>query len=309
MTRLAPWPLPDEQGVDLFGDVVWQMSLGERAALVGILRTLRPALAIEIGSMEGGSLVAAAAYADEVHSFDLDEPTLGDARATNVHLHTGDSHRLLAPALAAFTAEGRNVDYALVDGDHSSEGVRRDIEDLLASPAVSKTVIVLHDVANGLVRAGCDAVPYDAYPKVCRVELDLVPGSLGRDDFPGELWGGLGLIIVDESRSADDRPPVVSTSRHHGHDVLAIAQQALLGGATPLGVGDTATGTNSLIDAHRETTDALRRELADRDEQISGLQSQVQHHRGLWQDLMRSPSWRVTAPLRAAKRGLGRRPR
>jgi len=81
-----------------------------------------------------------------------------------VHLHTGDSHVLLPELLARFTAEGRNVDFALVDGDHSSEGVRRDVEALLCSPAVRSTFIIAHNTGNEIVRAGLDAVRYDAWP-------------------------------------------------------------------------------------------------------------------------------------------------
>ena len=51
----------------------------------------------------------------------------------NVTLHTGDSHELLPPFLAELAEQGRNVDFVIVDGDHSSEGVRRDLEDLLNS--------------------------------------------------------------------------------------------------------------------------------------------------------------------------------
>ena len=47
------------------------MSFGERAALEGVLAQLRPRLALEIGSAEGGSLARIAAYACEVHSVDV----------------------------------------------------------------------------------------------------------------------------------------------------------------------------------------------------------------------------------------------
>lgn len=306
MTAGPPWPAPCENGVDLFGDPVWQMSLGERSALLGVLGALRPRLAVEIGSMEGGSLAAAAAHSDEVHSFDLEPPTLDRARRANVHLHTGDSHQLLPEVLAELTAAGRNVDYALVDGDHSTAGVRRDIEDLLHSPAVSRTVILLHDIANGLVRAGCDAVDYEAHPKVRHVDLDFVPGALGRDGFPGELWGGLGLIVVDAAAPAYGRAPVVSTKHHHGGELLAIARDALLSGTTPPEPSGAPVTSRWIADL-RARTEAAQREVADRDARIAELEAHVAHHRGLWESLMRSPSWRVTAPLRAAKSRLGGR--
>jgi len=212
--------------IELFEDPIWQMSFGERAAVEGVLGTLKPALAIEIGSAEGACLRRIAAHAAEVHSFDLVAPSIDDL-PSHVQLHAGDSHVLLPEVLARFAQEGRNVDFAMVDGDHSAEGVRRDVEDLLKSPAIAETVILAHDVGNELVREGLDAVPYGAYPKVDHVDLDFVPGYMGRDRFTGELWGGLGLIVVNAARSAYGSEPVVQTIRHHGGEVLAIARDVL----------------------------------------------------------------------------------
>ena len=73
----------------------WQMTIGERAGLEGVLAQLRPRLAIEIGTAEGGSLTRVAAYSDEVHSFDLVDPRLPVAELDHVHLHIGDGHLLL----------------------------------------------------------------------------------------------------------------------------------------------------------------------------------------------------------------------
>ncbi len=47
------------------------MRYGERFALEGILESLKPRLAIEIGTAQGGSLRRIAAHAEEVHSFDI----------------------------------------------------------------------------------------------------------------------------------------------------------------------------------------------------------------------------------------------
>jgi hypothetical protein len=105
---------------EIFDDPVWQMSLGERAALEGVLSQLQPELAIEIGSMEGACLRRIAAHAREAHSFDLNPPSL--PQPDNVTLHTGDSHALLPPFLADLAERGRNVDFVAVDGDHSAEG-------------------------------------------------------------------------------------------------------------------------------------------------------------------------------------------
>lgn len=175
------------------------MSFGERAALEGVLAIVRPALAIEIGTAEGGSLRRVAANSDVVHSFDLVPPPEDLEKLDNVSFHIGDSHDLLPRFVSELEERGENADFVLVDGDHSAEGVKRDLEDLLASSAIRRTAIVIHDTANGIVRRGVDAVSYESYPAVSYVELDFVAGYMFREPtLRHELWGGLGLVVVDD---------------------------------------------------------------------------------------------------------------
>lgn len=188
----------DLQAPPSFTRTPWQMTYGERFAFEGVLSQLKPQLAIEIGTAEGGSLSRIAEHSAEVHSFDLVAPKLvvGD----NVTLHGGDSHIELPKFLAQLAAEGRSVDFVLVDGDHSADGVRRDMIDLLESDAIKETVILIHDTINEEVRGGIEAVDYLAYPKVAHVDFDAVPGTMSVvDGYRGAIWGGLGLVVVSES--------------------------------------------------------------------------------------------------------------
>jgi hypothetical protein len=285
--------------MQLFEDQVWQMSYGERAAMEGLLGSLQPRLAIEIGTAEGASLRRIAAHSAEVHSFDLVMPSL--ELPDHVQLHTGDSHALLPQLLEQLAGEGRNVDFVLVDGDHSSEGVRADVMALLASPAIADTVIVMHDIANERVRAGLDAVPYDAFPKVAHVDLDFVAGYMGRDLFTGELWGGLGLVVVAAGQPAYGSGAAVQTVRHHGGEVLAIARDVLAGRPPEESPGGHDPRARQLSDAYRQI-DTLQQRAAELEAQASDLAAQAEHHRALVRELMSSASWRVTAPLRVAKR-------
>ena len=98
------------------------MAPGERAALTGLLASMRPRLAIEIGTGQGGSLRCISAYSGHTHAFDARPPDPGLDELTNVTFHTGNSHLLLPEALAQFAQRGESVDFALVDGDHSAGG-------------------------------------------------------------------------------------------------------------------------------------------------------------------------------------------
>jgi hypothetical protein len=180
---------------EILGDAQWQMTPSERAALMGLLAELAPGTAIEVGTGGGGSLRAIAAKAKHVHAFDVVAPAAELAALPNVTFHTGDSHVLLPRVLDRLARENASVEFVLVDGDHTSAGVRRDVEDVLASPAVARGLILLHDTANDEVRRGIESVDYATYPKVTWVDLDWLPGYVERES--GKAWSGMGLIAVD----------------------------------------------------------------------------------------------------------------
>jgi hypothetical protein len=287
--------------LEIFDDSAWQMAWGERAAFEGLLAQRKPALAIEIGTPDAAALTQIARHAVEVHSFDLVRPQVAVDDFPNVTFHTGDSHVLLPEALAGFAADGRNVDFALVDGDHSPSGVRGDVEDLLDSPAVSNTLILIHDSSNERVREGLDAIRFAAWPKVAFVELDFLAGYMVREErLRHELWGGFAIVLVDAVRRryhagsvTDDRcyPAAellasareMVLAREHGRDVSAELEL--------LAAGDTPTRLISELQA----------ELAEATAEIERLSSVSRHHEALWNALMDSWSWRITEPVRSAK--------
>jgi hypothetical protein len=297
---------------EIFEDSVWQMSLGERAAVEGVLAQLKPDLAIEIGSMEGACLRRIAAHSRETHSFDLQPPSL--AIPDNVRLHTGNSHELLPVFLAELADSDRNVDFVLVDGDHSSEGIRRDLEDLLDSRAVAHTAILIHDTANERVRRGIDSVRFAAWPKVAHVELDFVPGQLFSEPaLRNELWCGLGLVLVDSSRLAYLNGSVYQQRYYPAAALLAQARDVVLArervppGAQPSDQDLQAARDHiALLESElggtthwREQLEALEAEVVTLRHRIAGAERALQNIKG-------SASWRMTEPLRDAKRRLRR---
>lgn len=310
---MAPVP------VQIFEGRAWQMPLGERAAVEGVLTQLRPVLAIEIGTAEGACLQRIAAYAEEVHSFDLTAPAI--EVPDNVTLHTGDSHALLPAFLAELAEQDRNVDFVMVDGDHSPEGVRQDIEDLLDSPALAKTVILIHDTANPRVRQGIDAVRYTAWPKVSHVELDWVPGQLfALPALRNELWCGIGLVLVDAARPAytsalafsdEDGARSVYQQRYHpaGHLLSEIREIRVARDHAPPGTMDVHHEVGELrkrvAELGAELGSALGREAALAGE-LTTTRHQLEGAARALENIKGSISWRATAPLRDAVRALRR---
>jgi hypothetical protein len=273
--------------LEIFSDSGWRMTLGERAVLEGVLSQRKPQLAVEIGTAERGSLRRIAVHAGEVHFFDLITPQAPVDEMPNVTLHTGDSRQLMPEMLNRFAEEGRNVDFVFVDGRQSADGVRGNLDDLLSSPAVADTVILIHDTANEQVRSGLDAVHYAAYPKVAHVNLDFVPGYMSRDpDHLHELAGGLGIVMVNAARTAYFPTVPVVEDRYYeaGHlypqirDLVVARERA------------------------EPTSMAEDREQHELAEQLAAVRLERDHYQHLSEALMSSSSWKITAPLRAAGR-------
>jgi methyltransferase family protein len=265
MTRLLDLPS--------FSVTDWQMSFGERAAIEGVVAQLQPKLAIEIGTAEGGSLKRIAAHSRRTISFDLVEPHAEIQALDNVELRTGDSHELLPRELERLAEAGENVDFVLVDGDHSADGAQRDMEDLLASEAVGTCVILAHDTLNQEVRAGLERVPYDQYGKVAFRDFDFVGGYVPADPpLRGECWGGLGLVIVDESGEFKRAHEGGRARMAALSDLIWPSAEAMRGSGTENGMGA----------------------------------SEAERQRQLVAEMQSSLSWRITAPLRAGRARLRR---
>ncbi|MFN0153378.1 MAG: class I SAM-dependent methyltransferase [Gaiella sp.] len=253
----------------LLSSTAWSMHPGERAALEGILCALQPALAIEIGTDAGGSLERISAHSEEVHAFDPRfDLSVTQERFPNVHLHRATSQERMPEVLADLAAAGRNVDFVLVDGDHSAPGVSRDLVDLLESPATARTVIVLHDTLYERVRRGLESVNLAGYPKVTYVDFDFVYGTVRREgQGTDDLWGGLGIIVTG---IPIPHPPPRTYPAPDVYDAFAQLRAA---------AGQSRLGARQLMD--------LELDLA-REKYLAQLM------RDSW-------SWRLTAPLRGAR--------
>jgi hypothetical protein len=196
----------------------WQMLLAERMALTGLLARLRPRHALEIGTYHGGSLSLIAEFAERVWAVDIDpEVPTRFTVPSNVDLRIGPAEGLVAGILDELTAKGVALNFILIDADHSTEAVRRDIETVLSrlSPLREPCFILLHDSGNPECRQGILSAGWASCPYVHTVELDFVPGQLmGHPSDPGrgEVWGGLALAYLEPALRS--QPLTIQASAH-----------------------------------------------------------------------------------------------
>jgi hypothetical protein len=184
----------------------WWMSPAEQSAIAFILEHLQPKLSIEIGTQFGGSLQAIAKYSNHVYSIDIDAsvPKLLDGHFPNVEYLTGDSD-LLLPELVDTIQNNSDapLSFVLIDGDHSADAVRNDINHLLQFRPTVPLYILMRDSFNPDCRKGMRGANWASSPYVHAVELDFVAGTIVRPpNFRNQMWGGLALaILLPEERN------------------------------------------------------------------------------------------------------------
>ncbi|MBC7926954.1 MAG: glycosyltransferase [Bryobacteraceae bacterium] len=174
----------------------WQMNDSERLAMTGLLARHRPACCIEVGTYHGGSLSLLTQFADMVFSIDIDPTIPGRlAHLPGVSFLTGDSADLLPALLEELQSRHIPVDLFLIDGDHSGEGIRRDLSIVLGYVPARPMFVLMHDSFNPGCRQGMLNAPWQGSPYCHWVDLDFVPGRLIEHGGggTGEMWGGLGL--------------------------------------------------------------------------------------------------------------------
>lgn len=190
-----PLPLKDRFSSYRSFGADWLMAYGERCALVGLLQSVGPQVAIEIGTGNGGSTIALSQFAEKVYSIDIARNYSADLRRnlTNVEFITGSSRETLPALLGTLEEKGKAAEFILIDGDHSAEGVKADIENVLRFQPTKPLFILMHDSFNPDVRRGIKEADWCASAYMHSLDLDLVPGQLWENH---EMWGGFALAIM-----------------------------------------------------------------------------------------------------------------
>lgn len=185
----------------------WQMNDSERVGLMAVLSRLKPRCAIEVGTYRGGSLSLIAQTAECVYSIDID-PDIPERYKdiANARFFTGPSDKVLPLLLERLDANNIPVDFVLIDGDHSAEGVRRDIEIMLDYVPKAPMIMMMHDGFNPECRRGMVESRWNRNPYVHYVDLDFIPGRIVETagGANGEMWGGLALAYFSPVKRAGD---------------------------------------------------------------------------------------------------------
>ncbi len=194
-----PQSLKEILFVDEHEPQIWQMTSAERATLFFLLSQINPQCSIEIGSAKGGSLAVLSQFSQIVYSLDINpacKTRLGP-RFSNVEFIAGDSRATLVPLLHRLQPENSTLEFVLIDGNHTAEGIKRDIENVLQFKPSQPVYILMHDSFNPEVRAGIQNANWQGCPYVHWVELDLVPGILlDRMPFRRQMWGGFAFALL-----------------------------------------------------------------------------------------------------------------
>lgn len=185
----------------------WQMSQAERMAMCHMLQLIQPKLAIEVGTYEGGSLSLLSAHCGWVYSLDID-PAIPQkfARFRNTTFITESSATSLPSLLRRLEQESAPLEFILVDGDHTREGVQRDLNAILEYQPSRRVHVLMHDSFNAECRSGMLGAAWSSARHVAFADLDFIHGKIVQQGgpFDGELWGGLALLILDPA----PQPPV-----------------------------------------------------------------------------------------------------
>jgi hypothetical protein len=180
----------------------WQMTRCEKYAFTKMLEIANADVAIEIGTYKGGSLQQVSKYARKVYSLDILPSCKEDLGPLfpNVEFLTGDSKPLVASVLQTIRDRNEQLGFVLIDGDHSTEGVRGDINAVLNHIPTRDVYIVFHDSFNPPARAGILSANWQACPYVHYVEVDYIPGVFHHKAFDtataGTMYGGLAVAVM-----------------------------------------------------------------------------------------------------------------
>ncbi len=177
----------------------WSMTHPEKFTLDGMMALLKPSVSIEIGAAFGGSLQVIEKYSQKVYSVDIEQERIDGLKTKfpSVQFLCGYSGEVL-PEI--FKSE-KGIGFVLIDGDHSYEGVQKDIALLMSYQPQQDLYVIMHDSFNPEVRKGIVDFSWEQSPYFEYLEVDFVQGLFHQEGkWNGYMWGGFALAKFSPER-------------------------------------------------------------------------------------------------------------
>ena len=190
----------------------WQMTRWEKYAFISLVRKRKPSVAIEIGNATGGSLQVLASVCNKVYAIDFQQVIhdgLKDKFSNHVEFHTGDSKVLLPEILKKIQESNEELGFVFIDGNHSTEGVKADINCVLNGyTPICELIIIFHDSFNPECRRGIIDADWKKNQYVHYVDVDFIPGNFYKEPLGAckadSIWNGLSFALLKpEIRKGD----------------------------------------------------------------------------------------------------------
>jgi predicted O-methyltransferase YrrM len=180
-----------------------QMTWPERTLLYALVFGLRPERCLEIGTFRGGSARIIAAAMDDLDFGGLicidPNPAIAEDDWRRVAhrstLLTGRSPEILAQAMHR---AGGPFELALIDGDHTTQGVVADVEGTLPILA-DEAYLLFHDAHHEPVADGLGRM-LRSHPEL--TDCGMLSKERTFDPTRNESWGGLRLFRFTRRKDA-----------------------------------------------------------------------------------------------------------
>jgi len=177
------------------------------AVFQSMLSILKPAVSLEIGTFQGQMFSLIAQHSKLAISVDPDPSVKQKIQPfhPDAEFITATSDDALPGLIQRIQAGTDPLEFVFLDGNHSKDFVRRDINNLLQYRPKTRTVILMHDSFNADCRSGMLAADWQSCRHCHFVDLDFSCGVVHPNPgIKGQLWGGLGFaLLLPETRKED----------------------------------------------------------------------------------------------------------